>query len=96
MQYNHIQMELPVIIIREAEQFVAYSPVLELCTSGDSIESAKKNFEEMVDIFFDEIIEAGTLAEVLSDLGWEKENHNWMPPEIIAQPTQSIRLKLPQ
>ena len=96
MGYEQIQMEIPVIVLREADQFVAYSPVLELCTSGESVEDAQKNFEEIVAIFFDEIIEAGTLDEVLSDLNWKKEDDHWMPPEIIAQSTQSVRVRFPQ
>jgi predicted RNase H-like HicB family nuclease len=85
MSFRHFKVALPVIIIKEADQFVAYTPALELCTSGESIEEAKKNFEEIVTIFFDEISQAGTLNDVLSDLSWEKEDNQWLPPEIIAQ-----------
>ena len=94
MGIKHLNFALPVIIIKEADQFVAYSPALELCTSGNSAEDAKKNFEEIVGIFFDEVSEAGTLDDVLSDLGWEKADHQWMPPEIIAQTTESIRVRI--
>lgn len=90
-----MSVELPLIIIREADQFVAYTPALELCTSGDSVEEAVRNFEEIVSIFFDEVIEAGTLDDVLLDLGWEKDDHHWMPPEIIAQSSQSVRVRIP-
>lgn len=89
-------LALPVIIIREADQYVAYTPALELCTSGESLEEARSNFEEIVVIFFEEISEAGTLDEVLFDLGWEREDHQWMPPEIIAQSTKSIRVRFPR
>lgn len=63
-------VNLPVSFLREADQFVAYTPALDLSTSGNTLEEVKKNFAEAVDIFFKEIISMGTLEEVLLDLGW--------------------------
>jgi hypothetical protein len=68
------QALLPVTILREADQFVAYTSVLDLSTSGDSFEQAKNRFSEIVQIFFDECLNMGTLESVLLNLGWNKQN----------------------
>jgi len=92
MEQNKFQAELPVIIIREVDQYVAYTPVLELCTSGETAEEAKKNFDEIVTVFFEEVIERGTLAEVLSGLGWEEVDHEWVPPEVVSQVSEQFTI----
>ena len=43
---------------------MAYTPALDLSTSGTTLEEAKKNFTEAVEIFFDEIVKMGTLEDV--------------------------------
>jgi hypothetical protein len=86
-------VRLPVQIIKQGRQFVAYTPVLDLSTSGRTLIEVKKRFEEIVNIFFEEIIEAGTLDKVLGDLGWRKLNRSWTPPEIVLQ--QSMDFKVP-
>jgi len=78
--------------MREGDSYIAYTPSLDLSTYGQSYEQAKKRFEEIVNIFFGEIIENGTLDEVLSNLGWEKKESKWNPPVLISQELQTIRL----
>ena len=83
---------LPVSFLRESDQFVAYTPALDLSTSGPSLEEAKKNFTEAVGIFFDEIMEMGTFEDVLLDLGWKKHNEDFIPPVVISQGVESVRV----
>ena len=80
-------------VFREGDVFVAYSPVLDLSTSGESFELAKNRFGEVVQIFFEELIEKGTVEEVLSDMGWEKQRSQWVPPILISQETESFNFK---
>ena len=87
-----IVFNLPVSFLRESNQFVAYTPVLDLSTSGPTLEEAKKNFTEAVEIFFDEIIEMGTFEDVLLDLGWKKQNKDFIPPVIVSQGMESVRV----
>jgi predicted RNase H-like HicB family nuclease len=89
----NIQFSLPVSIFKEGKYFVAYTPILDLSTSGKSYEEVKKRFEEVVKIFFHELIEKGTLDKVLSDLGWQKVQKQWSPPTPIAH--ESVNFKLP-
>jgi len=85
-----IVYNLPVSFLRESDQFIAYTPALDLSTSGLTLEEAKKNFTEAVGIFFDEIVEMGTFEDVLLDLGWKKHNEDFIPPVVISQGMESV------
>ena len=69
---HQIAVNLPVAFIKEGERVVAYTPALDLSTSGKDEAEAKVRFNEIVDIFFKDLLEQGTFAEVLSDLGWRQ------------------------
>ena len=90
--HKSIVFNLPVSLLRESDQFVAYTPALDLSTSGATLEEAKKNFTEAVEIFFDEIVEMGTFEDVLLDLGWKKQNQDFIPPVVVSQGMESIRV----
>lgn len=85
-------VQLPMTMLRERQRYVAYTPALDLSTSGKTFAEAKRRFAEAVDIFFEEIIERGTLEVVLTDLGWHKEQHQWRAPIIVGQETKAIHL----
>ena len=51
------QVSLPVSIFREGNFFVAYSPILDLSTSARTYEKVMERFEEVVNIFFQELLE---------------------------------------
>ena len=89
----NFNVSLPVVILREGKHFIAHSPVLDLSTSGKSFEEAKRRFSEVVEIFFEELIQMGTLDDVLGDLGWQKVRKKWQPPTLIAQEQENFRLK---
>ena len=88
--HKPIVFNLPVSFLKESDQFVAYTPALDLSTSGPTLEEAQKNFTEAVGIFFDEIVEMGTFEDVLLDLGWKNQNQDFIPPVIISQGMESI------
>lgn len=90
---HDLSIQVPVIITKQGRHFVAYTPVLDISTSGKTEKEVKGRFEELVEIFFEEIIQAGTTHDVLSELGWRKEQKKWMPPKLIS--TKSIGLRLP-
>jgi len=87
-----LEVNLPVSILREGKKFIAYTPALDLSTSGNSYKEAKKRFAEIVNIFFEELIKKGTLDEVLRDLGWKRVRTGWKPPVIISQESQTVRV----
>lgn len=92
MNKHLVQTNLSVTFLREGRRFIAYSPALDLSTSGKSFKEAKKRFEEITEIFFEEVAKRGTLKEVLQSLGWEQQNKQWTPPAIIAHDSQTIHV----
>jgi len=85
MKTPNFQVSLPVMFIKENNQFVAYTPALDLSTCGDTFEQAQKRFAEAVQIFIAKCYSMGTLGEVLRDLGWKKNRNNWLPPTVVSQ-----------
>ena len=75
---------LPVTFFREGKTYIAYSPVIDLSTAGKTLAVAQKNFSEAAKLFFRELIDRGTLDEVLTDLGWEKTMRGYTPPAVVA------------
>jgi predicted RNase H-like HicB family nuclease len=85
------ELKLAVNFIKEGKSIVAYSPALDISTAGKDKREARKNFEEMVSMFFEDIIERNTIKDVLSDLGWKKKSKiankqnpmsGWVQPNI--------------
>lgn len=90
----NFNFSLPVTILKEGKFFVAYTPALDLSTSAESFDEAKKRFEEIVHIFLNELMEKGTLNKVLTDLGWQKIQKSWLPPKIVANESTSFSIPL--
>lgn len=87
-----IKFALPVSFLREGDYFIAYTPALDLSTAGSTFEEAQKNFEEAVNIFFQELIKMGTVSDVLSELGWQKQNNSFVPPVVVSNQTQTFSI----
>ena len=94
MKKVEIKFNLPVSVFREGKKFVAYSPALDLSTCGKNYNEVKKRFNEITEIFFEEIIKNGHLTEVLQELGWKQIRAKWMPPAVISQEIESIKIPL--
>ena len=80
---NKLSFNLPVLITKQNKRFVAYTPALDISTSGKSEKDAKARFVELASLFLEEIIEAETADDVLSELGWKKIQKGWTPPKVI-------------
>lgn len=77
MKNSMLQMNLPITIFKEKKSYVAYSPALDLSTSASTYAKAQNRFSEMTKLFFEELMEMGTLDMVLAGLGWQKVKTNW-------------------
>ncbi|OQA43373.1 MAG: hypothetical protein BWY48_00500 [Parcubacteria group bacterium ADurb.Bin305] len=86
------KLKIPVSILREDKRFVAYTPALDLSTSGKNYREVKERFSEIVNIFFEELIKKNTLEEVLQNLGWKKVQSRWEPPIVIVQESETIQI----
>jgi len=87
-------LSVPVTFFREGKSFVAYSPVLDLSTSGRSFAQAQKRFLEAVQIFFEETSEKGMLDQVLANLGWTKIRSQWRPPFFVSHRSERVKVPL--
>jgi predicted RNase H-like HicB family nuclease len=97
MRKKHIaklNVSLPVLIKKEGEVFVAYTPALDISTYGKSESKAKKSFDELVQTYFEEFVDnPRALEEVLESLGWVKHKDNWQPPRVTSI-MQDVRVSL--
>jgi hypothetical protein len=90
---HKIAFNLSVSISKQGRRFVAYSPALDISTSGKSEKDVQTRFSEIAQVFFEEIHEAGTTEAVLSELGWNKKQKEWTPPRVIS--TKSVGVRVP-
>ena len=92
MPASSYQVQIPVNIFREGEHFVAHSPVLDLSSSGRTFEEAQTRFKEALDMFLGDLIERGTLEEVLESHGWYKVinggHPRLVPPKLVKSVEQ--------
>ena len=89
---NKLFFNLSVVITKQNKRFVAYTPALDIATSGKSEKEVKERFVELANVFLEEIISAKTVNDVLSELGWTKVQKKWTPPQIVS--SQSIGFKI--
>lgn len=85
-------VKLSVFIFREGKRFIAYTPSLDLSTSGKTFKETQKRFEEAVQILFEELEAKGTREEVLSNLGWRKVERRWQSPVTIAHEMREVKI----
>lgn len=89
------KIKLSVMFLREGKRFVAYSPALDISTSAPTFKKAKEKFEELVDIFFDELVKMGTLEDVLAECGWRKSDDHYTPPRFISRVEETFKIPCP-
>ena len=84
-------LKLSITFLKEKDQFVAYSPTLDLSTCGKTLEEARRRMGEAALLFIQELEKKGTVEQVLTDLGWQKEsNSSFTPPLVVGQEEYSL------
>ena len=84
----HMSGTLNVAIFKEGRTYIAYAPGLDLVAQGKNISDARKNFEELVDIYFEETVSKGTLEKDLLRCGWKKNAGVIHPPLFAEFPSE--------
>lgn len=85
-------VNIPISLIKEGKRFVAYSPAFDLSTSGKTRSEARRRFNEALELFLEELVEAGTFHRTLSNLGWMKLQHSWKAPQVVETRDKTIRI----
>jgi len=81
---------LTIKIIRDRRSkdapYVAYNPEIDVASCGPTEEKARENLLEAVGIVLKEVKRKGKLEEFLQELGFQKENKDWIPPTVSFAP----------
>ena len=81
-------------IWKEGDMFVSYNPELNVPSCGKTIEEAKENLKEAVELFIEETEKMGTLKEILEEAGFIKKSIDhekiWKAPELLSLERMSL------
>ena len=81
MDDHNIFVDLEVFVYRDDDYFISYSPALDLSSFGKTKDEAEKLFYSALDLFMEDIIARDVLADVLSTLGWVRDNIKHTSPK---------------
>ena len=90
MKPKFTQFKLSVSTFKEGDYFVAYLPALDLSTAGKTFDEVQKRVQEIVEVFFEELEDAGTTEEVLGNLGWNKHRKQLQPPVVVSHELHEV------
>jgi predicted RNase H-like HicB family nuclease len=83
-----MDIKFNVEIIKKGKWYIARAPELDFITQGTTLEEAKKNIIELVEIQFEEMKEMGTLENYLEECGFGQEES----PVFIEIERQEMRI----
>lgn len=94
MATAYVESKIPVLFFEEGNKVIAYSPALDISTCGATEEQARHRFTEATSLLFTELIDMGTLDEVLTECGWHKipATDTWLPPIYRRVREESVRI----
>lgn len=87
-----VSSELAIFLFREDDNFIAYSPALDLSGYGKTEEDARNSFNIVLKEYFDYAINEGTLYEDLKSHGWLLKKHKIETPKISVLVRQNDEL----
>ncbi len=94
-----VSVKVPVQFIREGKYFVAYCPVLDISTQATSFEKVQHRFNELMNIFFEEMLRDGKLDKYLTEMGWIKRTRpqlTWEPPyQVVSKDLHEVHIPCP-
>jgi predicted RNase H-like HicB family nuclease len=80
-------------IFREDDAYVAYVPVLDISSCGETDEEARRNIRDAVRGFLAASADMGTLGEILEEAGYRREGDDWRAPEFVSLDRLTMSLK---
>jgi predicted RNase H-like HicB family nuclease len=79
-----ITIEYTVQIWKEGNQFIAHAMPLDVMSSGQSPEEARKALQEAVSLFLATAADMGTLDAILEEAGYQFTEGTWVSPPWVA------------
>jgi len=77
-----IKVILSLVEFKEKNQYIIYSPALDLSGYGTTAKEAKKSFAEVLAYFLEYAMENQTLSQDLKRLGWKITDKQITPPSL--------------
>lgn len=94
MEPINITVKIPVILFKEDNITIAYSPAVNVYGYGETESAAKKSFEVSLEEFFRYAINKNTLKSELEALGWKvKGAHKCAPPDFSVSLNKNAEFK---
>lgn len=90
-----VKVQLPLLLWIEDDQYVAYTPALELSSCGADETEAVRNFAEAVELFFETADERRVLKDLLESLGWTYQSKTWKPHREALAGSRSFEVQVP-
>ena len=88
-----MKLKMTVEIWEKANWYIAKSPELDIVSQGPTIEEAKANLNEVIQIQFEEMLEMGTLEEFLEECGYKVENDMAIPSsEMVGYEKRALQV----
>ena len=88
-----MNIKLIIEIWKKGEWFIANCPELDFVAQGRTVEEAKKNINEVIEIQFEEMKEMGTFEDYLSECGFITEkNLIHSNTEMVSLEKQSLQV----
>ena len=87
-----INIEYTVQIWKEGDQFISHAMPLDVMSSGQTPEEARKALDEAVGLFLTTAADMGTLDEILEEAGFQLSQGNWVSPSWVAIERHSTAL----
>ena len=90
-------MKLPVTIeiIKKGKWYIARAVELDFVSQGKTLEEAKKNLFEVIEIQFEEMKNLGTLEEYLEECGYKITNSGELFPEFVGLERIKVSVECP-
>ena len=94
---GEIIAKIPIELMKEGDKVIVYTHSLDLCGYGTTANEARKDFDNALQIFFDETLEHKTLDRVLEEQGWKKiievKQQYWVPQvQVINSSVEEFKL----
>ena len=79
-----MNIEYTAHIWKEGSQYVAHAMPLDVMSSGQTPEEARKALDEAVHLFLVTAVDMGNLEEILQESGYERKQGTWTGPSWVA------------
>ncbi len=88
-----MEINLTIEVWKKGKWYIASCPELDFVSQGVTVEEAKNNLREVVEIQFEEMRQMGTFEDYLTECGYVKEeNATYSQPEMISFEKQSLQV----